>query len=215
MSTDARQPPVPPARPRQHAFTQAAAADRAPQSGTAGGRGGSIPAIQAIPAIPAEPSPVVSGSVHRAWVAAMTVAATAIYAGFGLVQQARFRTTTYDLVIFDQAVRSYAHLQPGIAIVKGIHNGGGPHFSILGDHWSPVIALAAPFYWLYDGPQTLLVLQGITFAAAIPFIWVFACRIAAAHVPADVPADAAASAGRRTATPLPASARYFTAAAHA
>jgi len=131
----------------------------------------------------------------------MTVAAAAIYAGFGLVQQARFRTTTYDLVIFDQAVRSYAHLQPGIAIVKGIHNGGGPHFSLLGDHWSPVIALAAPFYRLYNGPQTLLVLQGIMFAAAIPFIWVFARRIAAARVPAG--AGHAAAAG------------YFAAAAYA
>ena len=71
-------------------------------------------------------------------------------------------------------MRSYAHFQPGIAIVKGIHNGGGPHFWILGDHWSPIVAALAPFYWLYGGPQTLLVAQGITFAAAIPLIWMFA-----------------------------------------
>jgi uncharacterized membrane protein len=123
---------------------------------------------------------------HRVWVAVMTAAAAVVYAGFGLVQQATFRTTTYDLVIFDQAVRSYAHFQPGIAIVKGIHNGGGPHFSVLGDHWSPIIAALAPFYWLYGGPQTLLVAQGITFAAAIPLIWLFARRIAEPHAPAGV-----------------------------
>jgi uncharacterized membrane protein len=123
-------------------------------------------------------------SAHRAWVAAMTVAAAAVYAGFGLVRQATFRTTTYDLVIFDQAVRSYAHLQPGIAIVKGIHNGGGPRFSVLGDHWSPIIAAVAPLYWLHDGPQTLLVAQGAALAAAIPFIWLFARRIAAGRAPA-------------------------------
>ncbi len=128
------------------------------------------------------------GGVHGAWVAAMTVASAAVYAGFGLVQQATFRTTTYDLVIFDQAVRSYSRFQPGIAIVKGIHNGGGPNFSILGDHWSPIIAALGPFYWLYDGPQTLLVLQGIAFAAAIPFIWMFARRLAAPRATAPVAA---------------------------
>ena len=129
--------------------------------------------------------------VHRAWVAAMTVAAAAVYAGFGLVQQATFRTTTYDLVIFDQAVRSYAHFQPGIAIVKGVHNGGGTHFSVLGDHWSPIIAGLAPFYWLFDGPQTLLVAAGIAFAAAIPLIWMFARRLAAPHVTARAAAAVA------------------------
>jgi len=138
--------------------------------------------------------------LHRACVGAMTAAAAGIYAGFGLVQQATFRTTTYDLVIFDQAVRSYAHFRPGIAIVKGIHNGGGPHFSILGDHWSPIVAALAPFYWLWDGPQTLLVAQGVLFAAAIPLIWMFGRRLAGERA---VPGAAATAAG------------YFAAASYA
>ncbi len=128
------------------------------------------------------------GTAHRAFVGAAAVAAAAVYAGFALAQQATFRTTTYDLVIFDQAVRSYAHFQPGVAIVKGIHNGGGPHFSILGDHWSPIVAALGPFYWLYNGPQTLLVAQGIAFAAAIPLIWMFARRVAARQAPAGAAA---------------------------
>lgn len=137
----------------------------------------------------AVPSPVRrGGAAHRGPVAAMTVAAAALYVGFALAQQATFRTTTYDLVIFDQAVRSYAHFQPGIAIAKGIHNGGGTHFSILGDHWSPIIAALGPLYWLYDGPQTLLVVQGIAFAAAIPLIWMFGRRLVARSVPARVAA---------------------------
>ncbi len=127
-------------------------------------------------------------TVHGAAVAAMTVASAAVYAAFGQVQQATFRTTTYDLVIFDQAVRSYSRFQPGIAIVKGVHNGGGPSFSVLGDHWSPIIAALGPLYWLYDGPQTLLVLQGIAFAGAIPFIWMFARRLAAPRASARVAA---------------------------
>ena len=169
MSTDAQRPPAPPIRARQPAFTQAGTPDPIAKQGAAGAQEPGGLAARA------------GGSVHRvhrAWVAAITVAAAAIYAGFGLAQQAAFRTTSYDLVIFDQAVRSYAHLRPGIAIVKGIHNGGGPDFSILGDHWSPIVAVAAPFYWIYDGPQTLLVLQGAAFAAAIPFIWLFVRRLA-------------------------------------
>ena len=137
----------------------------------------------------ATPDPVRRrAAVHGAAVAAMTVASAAVYAAFGLVQQATFRTTTYDLVIFDQAVRSYSRFQPGIAIVKGVHNGGGPSFSVLGDHWSPIIAALGPLYWLNDGPRTLLVLQGIAFAAAIPFIWMFARRLAAPRASARVAA---------------------------
>jgi uncharacterized membrane protein len=100
----------------------------------------------------------------------------AIYATFSLVRLYTFNAGTYDLVIFDQAVRSYAHFHPGISIAKGMHNFFNPNFSVLGDHWSPIIASLAPFYWLYNGPQTLLVAQGILFALAIPPIWLFTRR---------------------------------------
>ena len=98
---------------------------------------------------------------HRLAVAAAAAAAAAAYLTYGLVQYATFRVGTFDLVIFDQAVRSYAHFHPGIAPVKGVQDGFGPAFSVLGDHWSPVIALLAPLYWLHDGPQDLIVAQGV------------------------------------------------------
>ncbi len=128
---------------------------------------------------------------HRAGVAAVTLAAAGIYCGFGLALQATYRTTTYDLVIFDQAVRSYARLQPGISIAKGIHNGGGPHFRLLGDHWSPILALLAPLYWVASDPRTLLVAQGAAFAAAVPLIWRFARRRALAATSAATSATIA------------------------
>lgn len=53
-------------------------------------------------------------------------------------------------------------LGAGISIIKGDHNGFGPNFSVLGDHFSPIIAILAPFYWIYNGPQTLM------FALAVP-----------------------------------------------
>jgi uncharacterized membrane protein len=127
---------------------------------------------------------------HRLAVAVLTAAAAAAYITYGLVQYATFRVGTFDLVIFDQAVRSYAHFHPGIAPVKGVQDGFGPAFSVLGDHWSPVIALLAPLYWLYDGPQDLIVAQGVLFALAVPPLWAFTRRVCASPVAAYLAAVA-------------------------
>jgi uncharacterized membrane protein len=116
---------------------------------------------------------------HRAhWAAVwlLTVLTAAAYSVFALARYYTFHTGSYDLVIFDQAVRSYAHFQPGISIIKGVHNGFGPHFSVLGDHWSPILAALAPAYWIHNGPQTLLVAQAAAFALAIPPLWLFTRR---------------------------------------
>ena len=113
---------------------------------------------------------------HRVAVGALAGLAAVGYCVFALERYYAFRDGSYDLVIFDQAVRSYAHFQPGISIIKGLHNGFGPHFSVLGDHWSPILASLAPLYWIYNGPQTLLVAQAVLFALAIPPIWLFTRR---------------------------------------
>jgi uncharacterized membrane protein len=118
-------------------------------------------------------------SGHRAhWVAVWALAALAAagYCVFALERFYAFRARSYDLVIFDQAVRSYAHFQPGISIIKGLHNGFGPHFSVLGDHWSPILASLAPLYWIYNGPQDLLVAQAVLFALAAAPLWLFTRR---------------------------------------
>jgi uncharacterized membrane protein len=124
--------------------------------------------------------PAAPGSVprvgHRVTLAALTAIVAAAYSLFALARYYTFRTSSFDMVIFDQAVRSYAHLQPGISIIKGLYNGFGPHFSELGDHWSPILASLAPLYWIYDGPRTLLVAQAVLFALAIPPLWVFTRR---------------------------------------
>ena len=110
----------------------------------------------------------------RVW--ALAALAAAAYSQFALTFYYTFNTASYDLVIFDQAVRSYAHFQPGISVMKGTDAGLGPHFSVLGDHWSPILAMLAPLYWVYNSPQTLLVAQGILFALAIPPLWLFTRR---------------------------------------
>ncbi|MEU7856727.1 DUF2079 domain-containing protein [Nonomuraea sp. NPDC049141] len=112
----------------------------------------------------------------RVTLAAITATAGALYTTLSLTKLANFKAGAYDLVIFDQAVRSYAQFRLPIAIVKGVHNGFGPGFSTLGDHWSPILALLAPLYWLFDGPKTLLVAQAVLLAAAAIPLWVFTRR---------------------------------------
>jgi uncharacterized membrane protein len=114
--------------------------------------------------------------VHLGGVAALTALIAAIYAGYSLVIYATFRESSYDLVYFDQAVRSYAHFHLGISIAKGQLNGFGANFSLLGDHFSPVLAVLAPLYWIYDGPQSLLIAQAVLLALAIPPLWIFTRR---------------------------------------
>jgi uncharacterized membrane protein len=127
-----------------------------------------------------EETPAESAGGHRAaqlaGAGALTTLIAAVYSAFSLIRFAHFKTSSYDLVIFDEAVRSYAHFHPGISIIKGVHNGFGPNFSVLGDHFSPILAVLAPLYWIYDGPQTLLVAQAVLFALAIPPLWVFTRR---------------------------------------
>jgi uncharacterized membrane protein len=113
---------------------------------------------------------------HLVGVGVVTAVIAAIYAVFSLTLYYTFKTSAYDLTIFDQAVRSYAHFQPGISPLKGVHNGFGPHFSVLGDHFSPIIAVLAPLYWIHNSPSTLLVAQGLLLALAIPSLWLFARR---------------------------------------
>jgi uncharacterized membrane protein len=114
---------------------------------------------------------------HRLGVGALVVLAAVLD---GLCAFSRFRTLrsgTYDLVIFDQAVRSYSRFHPPIAIVKGVHNGFGPHFAVLGDHFSPILALLAPLYWIHDGPGTLLVAQSVLLALAVVPLWVLVRQV--------------------------------------
>ncbi|MBT2676656.1 DUF2079 domain-containing protein [Streptomyces sp. ISL-14] len=92
--------------------------------------------------------------------------AAALFVGYAIVSVGRYRhlgQRSWDLGIFEQVIRSYAHLQAPIADLKG------PGFNILGDHFSPVTALLAPFYRVFPSPVTLLVAQAALFAlSAVP-----------------------------------------------
>jgi uncharacterized membrane protein len=109
-------------------------------------------------------------------VGVLTGLAAVGYGGVEFWKFVTFRASTYDLVIFDQAVRAYSRFHAPVSVVDGVHRGFGAQFSVLGDHFSPILAVLAPLYWIHSGPSTLLVAQALLFAAAIPPLWVFARR---------------------------------------
>lgn len=96
------------------------------------------------------------------WIAAVwAVLCGAAYTTLALVRFRTFEPTSYDNAIFEQAIRGYAHLQAPIVPIKG------PDFNLLGDHFSPIIALVAPAYRLFPAAQTLLVAQAVLIAVSV------------------------------------------------
>ncbi|MFI7099721.1 DUF2079 domain-containing protein [Streptomyces sp. NPDC050161] len=98
-----------------------------------------------------------------------------LFVAYAVISLSRYRTmgtASWDLGIFEQAVRGYAHLRAPIVDLKG------PGSNILGDHFSPVLIVLAPFYRLVPSAMTLLTAQAALFAlSALPVT-----RAAARHL---------------------------------
>ena len=92
---------------------------------------------------------------------AMALAFAGLYATISVARFERLADRSFDLAIFEQAIRHYAHLQAPIVDIEGV----GVNF--LGDHWNPAIAVFAPFYRLFPTPVTLLVGQAAVIALGV------------------------------------------------
>ncbi|MEV0073676.1 DUF2079 domain-containing protein [Amycolatopsis sp. NPDC050768] len=85
------------------------------------------------------------------------------YAGWALLRHAEFQTGGYDLGIFEQAVRSYTEGRSPVSDLIA------PGYLLPGDHFHPILVVLVPFYALWRGPETLLVVQSLLLAtSAIP-----------------------------------------------
>ena len=82
-------------------------------------------------------------SHRRIWERALPWAIATVYAGmYATISVARYErlaTRSFDLSIYEQAIRHYAYLQAPIVDIEG------PGANFLGDHWNPAIAVFAPF----------------------------------------------------------------------
>lgn len=115
----------------------------------------------AAPPVPAvrRASPLARHPVALAW--GLAAGFAALYACVAVNRHRRGLTKAYDLGIFEQAVRAYAHGQAPVVPLKG------PGYHLLGDHFHPLVALLAPAYRAFPSPLTLVVAQALLMALAV------------------------------------------------
>ncbi len=110
-------------------------------------------------------------------VAALVTVVFALHALVGLLAFRAFRIGSWDLLLFDDSVRAYAHLQAPIEPALGVHIEVGPHLNALGDHFSPILALLAPLYWIWADPRMLVLAQAALIAGSVVPAFVIARRV--------------------------------------
>ncbi|MFF4925398.1 DUF2079 domain-containing protein [Kitasatospora sp. NPDC001261] len=114
-----------------------------------------VPSTAALPSVP----PRARRPAPLAW--GLAAGFAALYACVAVNRHRRGLTKAYDLGIFEQAVRAYAHGQAPIVPLKG------PGYHLLGDHFHPLIAVLAPAYRAFPSPLTLVVAQALLMALAV------------------------------------------------
>ena len=134
-----------------------------------------IPGPRSRPAAPAGERPPAAGRRRaRRYLAPWLIAALvfAFYLTISLFRYLQLDPLSWDLGIFTEAVKQYAHLRAPVADVRG------SGFNLLGDHFSPIIALIAPFFLIAPSPITLLVVQALlTAVSVLPVSWAAADKL--------------------------------------
>lgn len=90
----------------------------------------------------------------------------AAYATYSIVRHWHFLSNGFDLGIFDQEVWNFSNFQLGPSSLTD-------RSSQLGDHFSPILILLVPAYWIWSNAQTLLLAQAILVSASIVPVFLF------------------------------------------
>jgi uncharacterized membrane protein len=83
------------------------------------------------------------------------------YAALSLFRLLQLNPTSWDLGIYTEYVKQYAHLQAPIVDARAAG------FNLLGDHFQPIVALIAPFFRVFPSAATLLVAQALLTASSV------------------------------------------------
>jgi uncharacterized membrane protein len=83
------------------------------------------------------------------------------YTALSVFRLLQLNPSSWDLGIFTEAVKQYAHFQAPIVNIRGAGT------NLLGDHFSPAIAVLAPFFRVFPSAGTLLVAQALLTAASV------------------------------------------------
>src|SRR5215467_9564251 len=93
------------------------------------------------------------------WLIALAVFAA--YLPISVFRYLRLDPTSWDLGIFTEYVKQYAHLHAPIVDVRGAG------YNLFGNHFHPIVALIAPFFRVFPTPVTLLVAQALLTAVSV------------------------------------------------
>ncbi len=112
------------------------------------------------------------GALQRHWPLLALVAAAAVaYSLYSVLRHWHFGSGGHDLGIVDQVIWHYSRFETPATTIRF-----DPTPNILGDHFSPILAVLAPLYRVFPGAGTLLVAQGVLFALSIVPVFLFARR---------------------------------------
>jgi uncharacterized membrane protein len=97
-------------------------------------------------------------------------AAAVLYTVFSFLNHYHYNSGT-DLAIFDQAIWHYSRFEAPTSTFLSPFG----YDNILGDHFTPILVLLAPLYWIWENVGVLLIAQALLVAASIVPVFVF-CR---------------------------------------
>jgi uncharacterized membrane protein len=107
---------------------------------------------------------------ERIWALPLLVALFGVvYAVGGLFRHWNFNSGAYDLGIFDQVIWHLSRFESPSSSIRGYSN-------MLGDHFSPILMLLAPLYWVAPGPEVLILAQAGLLSLSIVPVFLYAKR---------------------------------------
>ncbi len=92
-----------------------------------------------------------------------------LYGANSILRYMHFESAAFDLGIFGQAVWHLSAFEAPASTIRGYDN-------LFGDHFHPILALAAPAFWVWDDVRSLLVLQSLVLASSSLAVYWVACR---------------------------------------
>src|SRR5262249_40095619 len=93
------------------------------------------------------------------WIVMLAI--TILYSAISIGRDHRYRTESWDVGIFTEAVKQYAHFHAPIVDIKGAG------YNLLGDHFHPILAVLGPIFLVFPTPVTLLIAQAALFGLAV------------------------------------------------
>ena len=92
--------------------------------------------------------------------AAVVLVGAATLIAYSVNQWRSMQVPSWDLAIFSELAKDYAHFQAPIVPIKG------EGFNLLGDHFHPILVLLGPVWRLFPTPLALLIVQDILLAVS-------------------------------------------------